>query len=122
MSPNAKTGDSFNRQYDLIGSILASNMKGVTAALTEEPMSVQDVHHPTGMSAPMLACNGRQLKILAEILEHASLIDFYHKDEKGRDLLDVAFDSLHPEILSLITELYEKHVPEIVNNWPSPET
>lgn len=115
-----KTKNSQMSKCDIIKAILDANVQGVGEALEEDSFAVQSIHEPSNMNATMLAANGCLPDILSMLLNYASYIDFRHKDMLGRNLLDVASDSLDDQVYSLVGKAYKIFAPHLINNWPEP--
>ena len=119
---NVKTKDNTgDRKFDIINSIIDTDINGAISALEEDPNCVNDEYKETGMNAAMLAAYWRMPEFLTAIFDKGGQhLDFGHLDADGDDLHAVALASLHGETVKTVTQAYIQYAPHIANNPPNP--
>jgi hypothetical protein len=116
-----KTKSEVTNQNDIIASILASDKEGVLNALRADPDAINTLNGSGRLNAAMLAAFGGLSDYIDDMMELAgSRLDFRHRNHRGLDLMEIAFNSLHGPTIDAVQRAYERHAPHIVNNWPEP--
>lgn len=121
IGPQVRKRGGLNRSSDIIVAILNSDRMALRRALSESSNNINSIHSPTGMNAVMLAVMGRLSAFVRDMGAHAGELDFSHVDDQGRDLMTVALASLDVSSVDAVQDIYERHAPHLLNNWPSPE-
>ena len=108
-------------EKDIIKCILRDDPEGVRRVLEKDPFQINSVHEASGMNAIMLATSRRMKKCVQDMLRHGQVIDFNHKEKRGKSLLEISLRTLNADLASMIADAYIEFAPHIVNNWPEPD-
>ncbi|MBU2527608.1 MAG: ankyrin repeat domain-containing protein [Bacteroidetes bacterium] len=90
---------------NIIRGALNNDFEEVAAALVLSPESINNVDQITGGSALHISVGLGNYSMVAYLVEQEGL-NLEHKDQIGRDALDLAIQIRHPKILELLYPLY----------------
>lgn len=110
-------GARISRKHDIISAILNSDHKAIDAALEEDASCINAIHESSGMNAVMLATHGNMEDTVAELLEHAHLLDFEHCDNDGEDLMLIAMGAASDRNMRGVFDAYQAHAVHLLNNF-----
>jgi hypothetical protein len=107
------------KTFSLITALVTNNEEEFVRLLEDNPTSINEVQLATGMNVPMMAVQALLPDRVVSLLEKGRFLNFNHRDNAGRSLMDIAVLTFHGEIIDIIQVAYETHAPDLISAKPS---